>query len=142
PRLTGSNQNIFRILRIERNRADRLDALFIEHRPVSRSAVVAFPNAATGRADKKRDFARRLACTRDGRDAPAHCRGTSVAHAKPGDGGGTVGRVRTVTKNGGNKKERKRCEDASHSNSESFRESSTRCEIHRRADSVSRKQIG
>src|SRR5437016_6854344 len=75
--------------------------LFIEHGAVPRSAVVGFPNTATGRANEERDFTRGLARTCDGRDAPAHCRGTYVARTQTGDGGGTVGRVRSVTKNGG-----------------------------------------
>src|SRR6266487_5312039 len=85
PRFTSSHPDIFRIFRIERNRADRLDMLFIEHGAVPRSAVIGFPNAATGRANEKRDFTRGLARTRDGRDAPAHCRGTYVARAKARD---------------------------------------------------------
>src|SRR5205814_7218922 len=74
PRFTSAYPNIFRILRVERDRADRLHSLFVKYRPIPRSAVVGFPNAATGRTHKERDLARWFVHSRDGRDASAHCR--------------------------------------------------------------------
>ena len=56
PRFAGSDPDIFCVLGIERDRANRLHRLFVEHRPVSSSAIVRFPNAAAGRADEKRDL--------------------------------------------------------------------------------------
>ena len=58
PRFARADPDVLRVLRIERDRADRLHRLLVEDRPVMRSAVFRFPNAAAGRADEERDFAR------------------------------------------------------------------------------------
>ena len=57
PRLTGPDPNIFRILWIERDGADGLRRLLIKNGAKSCAAIVGFPDAAAGRADKERDLA-------------------------------------------------------------------------------------
>src|SRR4029079_18691883 len=74
PRFTSADPNVFGILRVECERPDRLHSLFVKYRPIPRSAVVGFPNAATSRTDEERDLARRLAHSGDARDPSAHCR--------------------------------------------------------------------
>ena len=85
PRFTGADPNVFRILRVERNGPDRLHRLFVKYRAIPRSAVVGFPNAATGRTHKERDLARWLVDSRDARDSSAHCRRPDVARPEPGN---------------------------------------------------------
>src|SRR5262249_16571 len=86
PRFTCSNPNIFRIFWGERDRADRLHRLFVEHGPVSRPAIIGFPDTATGGGDEERNLARRLACSSNCWDTPAHRWGSDVAGAETGDG--------------------------------------------------------
>ena len=88
----GADPDVLRVLRIECDRADRLHRLFVEDWLVTRPAIFGFPNAAAGRADKKGDLARRFPCCGNGRNATAHGRGTDIARAEPGDGGGIIGR--------------------------------------------------
>ena len=128
--------NVFRIVRVERDGADRLHRLFVKYRAIPRSAVVGFPNAATGSTHKERDLARWLAHPRDAGDTSAHRRRSDVARAEPGNARRIKWSVSCVDRNGAKKKRR---ENASHSNSESFRESITACEIHRGVNSVLRK---
>ena len=80
---------------------------------IPRSAVIGFPNAATGCSHKQCDLARWLVHSRDAGDASAHCRRADVARAEPGNAGRIKWRVSRVNRNGANKK---RCENASHSN--------------------------
>ena len=93
PRFARADPDVLRILRVERDRADRLHRLLVEDRLELRAAVFRFPNAAAGRADKKRDFAGWLAVGGEGGDAAAHCGGADVARAETGDGRGVVGRL-------------------------------------------------
>jgi hypothetical protein len=83
PRLACSYPNILCVLGINRDGADRLHRLFIKDRPITRPTVVRFPNATTGRADKKRDFAGRLFRSGQRGNAPAHGGGTDIARAEP-----------------------------------------------------------
>src|SRR5262249_35760453 len=129
PRFTGTDPNVFRILRVERDGADRLHRLFVKYRAIPRSAVVGFPNAATGCTDKQGDLARWLMHSRDVRDASAHCRRPDVARSEPGNTRGTKWSVSCVDRNGPKKK---RCQEASH-----FK--SITCRIHRGANLVLRK---
>ncbi len=85
PRFTGSDPNILRILRIERDGADGLHRLLVKYGSKSRAAVVGFPDAAAGRAYKERDFTRGFACCGDGRDATAHGSRTDITRAQAGD---------------------------------------------------------
>src|SRR5215470_8168935 len=119
---------MFRILWVERDGADRLNALFVEHRPVSRPTIIRFPNAPAGRANKKCNLARRLACARDGRDAPAHCCRADITRAQAGDCRGSKRRFLSMDRSGAKKKRK----DASHSKS-------TACEIEKDSHSVLRK---
>src|SRR5207237_8256799 len=86
PRLASSDPNVFCVLGIERNCANRLHRLFVEHRSVASSAVVRFPDASAGRAAEKRDLAGGLSRYSDRGDASAHCGGTDFTRAKPGEG--------------------------------------------------------
>ena len=90
PRFARSDPNVLRIFRVERDRANRLHRLLVEHRLVARPAILGFPNAAAGRADEDGDFPGRLLVGGDGGDASAHGSGANVACAKTGDGGGAV----------------------------------------------------
>src|SRR4029077_13995750 len=105
---------------------DRLPSLFIKIRAIPRSAVIGFPNTATGRTHKERDLARWLVHSRDARDPSAHCRRADVARSKPGNARRTKWSVSCINRNGAKKK---RCENASYFNS-------ITCEIHRGASSI------
>ena len=61
PRFAGADPDVLRVLRIKRDRADRLHRLLVEDWFESRPAVFGFPDAAAGRADKDRELAVRLA---------------------------------------------------------------------------------
>ena len=92
PRFTRADPDVLGVLRVERDRADRLHRLFVEDRPILRAAVVRFPDAATGCADKDCELAGWLAISGDRGDAAAHRGGADVARAETRDGGGTVWR--------------------------------------------------
>src|SRR6266540_702342 len=98
PRFTRSDPNIFRILWVERDGADGLHRLLVKDGSKPRAAVVGFPDAATGRADKERDFTRGFSCCSDGRDATAHSCRTDVPRTETGDGRGTIRWVLGVRK--------------------------------------------
>src|SRR5439155_22032354 len=106
PRFTSPDPNIFRIFRIERDGADGLHRLLVKDGPKPRAAVVGFPDAAAGRADKERDFTRGLSCRGEGRDATAHSRRTDVPRTETGNGGGTIGSVLGVRKSAAEKQGR------------------------------------
>ena len=99
PRFTRADPDVLRILRVERDRADRLHRLFVEDRSIMRAAVFGFPNAAAGRADKDRDLARWLAVAGDGGDASAHRGRADVARAQAGDGRRVKWRFLCATRN-------------------------------------------
>src|SRR6266498_5458642 len=103
PRFTSSDPNIFRIFWIERDGADGLHRLLVKDGAKSRAAVVGFPDAAAGRADKERDFTRGFSCCGDGRDTTAHGCRTNVARTETGDGRGTIGSVLGVRRNAAEK---------------------------------------
>src|SRR5204862_7579111 len=107
-------------------------SLFVKYRAIPRSAVIGFPNAATGRTHEERDLARWLVHSCDAGDASAHRRGADVARSEPGNARRTKWSVSCVNRNGAKKK---RCENASHSKN-------TACEIHRGDNSVLRKLWG
>src|SRR5262249_50078400 len=73
PRFSCSDPNVFRILGVERDGANRLHRLFIKYRAIPRSAVIGFPNAPASRTHKKGDLPRWLTYSRDTGDASAHC---------------------------------------------------------------------
>src|SRR4029077_18725774 len=129
PRFTSAYPNVFRILRVERDGADRLHSLFVKYRAIPRSAIIGFPNAATGCTHKQCDLARWLVHSRDAGNASAHCRRADVACAEAGNARRTKWSVGCVDRNCAKKK---RCENASHFNSITY-------EIHRGANSVLRK---
>src|SRR5437870_11516526 len=93
PRFTSPNPNIFRIFWIERDSADGLHRLLVKDRSKPRAAVVGFPDAAAGRADKESDFTRGFSCCGDGRDATTHGCRTDVSRTETGDGRQTIGIV-------------------------------------------------
>src|SRR4029077_16892054 len=126
-RFTGAYPNVLRILWVERDRANRLHRLFIKYWAIPRSAVVRFPNAATGRTNKERDLTRWFARSRDTGDASAHCRRTDVTRPEAGNARRIKWSVSCVNRNGAKKK---RCENASHCNSITWK-------IHRDTHSVS-----
>ena len=79
PRLAGAGPHDVRIGRRERQRANRLHRLVVEHRLERRAAVGGFPDAARGGAEVVR---RRIAGNADrGRDAPGRRR-AHVAEAQ------------------------------------------------------------
>src|SRR6266568_6062433 len=90
PRFTSPDPNIFRIFWIERDSADGLHRLLVKDGTKSGAAVVGFPDAAAGRADKERDFTRGFSCRGDGRDATAHGCRTDVPRTETGDGRRTI----------------------------------------------------
>src|SRR6266513_1025473 len=126
PRLTSADPHVFRIFRVERDGADRLNALFVEYRAVARRTIIRFANTSAGRANKKRDFARWLGCTRDGGDASAHCCRANITRAQAGDACRIKWRNSGVNRNSANKE---RCEKASSLKG-------ITCEIHKGANSV------
>src|SRR6476660_3530772 len=136
PRFTSPDPNVFRIFGVKRDGADGLRRLFVKNGAKSSAAVVGFPVAAAGRADKERNFTRRFSCRSDGGDATAHGCRTNVSRTQTGDCCGSKRRFLGID---GSHAKKKRCEYASHSNSESVRESGTACEIKKGSHSVLRK---
>src|SRR5262249_34661343 len=84
PRFARADPDDFRVLRIDRDRADGLDGLFVEDRLESRAAIDRLPHAAAGRAYVDRQNLPLLhSVTR--RHALAHRRRADVARAQTGD---------------------------------------------------------
>ena len=81
------------IRRIDRNGADRLHALFVEHRLERRAAVLRLPHAARGRADEEDGLAAFVARRHRG-DAARHRGRADVARAEAADDAGVDHRRR------------------------------------------------
>src|SRR6266508_901841 len=84
PRLARANPDHFGVLRINRDRADGLDRLFVEDRLECRAAVDRLPHAAARRADVDRQPLPLLHGV-ERRHAPAHSRRADVARAQARD---------------------------------------------------------
>src|SRR5262249_12213817 len=84
PPFARTNPDDFRVLRINRDRADGLDRLFVEDRLECRAAVDRLPHAAARRADVNRQPLPLLHGV-DRRHAPAHSRRSYVAPAQARD---------------------------------------------------------
>ena len=81
-------QTMFGIAGIERDRADRLHGLLVEHGLEGRAAVERLPDAAGGRADVDASTLPSFSCARgERRDAAAHRGRADVARAETGDDG-------------------------------------------------------
>src|SRR5437867_7880201 len=87
PRFAGADPDDFGILRIDRDRPDRLHGLLVEHGLERRAAVRRLPHAAARRADVARKPGA-LVHGIERRDAPAHRRRADVPGAEAGYGFG------------------------------------------------------
>src|SRR5439155_12028867 len=87
PRLTGADPDHLGVLRVDRDRADRLDRLLVEHRLEGGAGVDRLPHAAAGGAGVDRE-PRPFVHRGERRDAAAHRRRPDVAGAQAGNGRG------------------------------------------------------
>ena len=87
PRFARAHPHDLRIGRVDRDRADRLHRLLVEHRLERRAAVGRLPDAAARGADVQQRLAVDVAAS-DGGDAAAHRGRADVARAESGDRAG------------------------------------------------------
>ncbi len=94
PRLARADPDVRRIRRIDRDGADRLHRLVVEHGSERRAAVGRLPHAAGRRADEERDLSRWLVPRRERRDPATRLRGADVPCLDAGDHSGVERHVR------------------------------------------------